>query len=234
MSFALARLGHATLTAARLLAVTCVLSGGLVALGTTPRAHAVGHATHPGTNGRIVFMTRVMDNGELHDQIYSMNADGSDQRRLTNNPGYDQGPTWSKDGKKIAFTSSRYGTGDVFVMNADSSNQRQVTTGANAHWAKLSPDGMKIAYQGYVDHNYEIFVVNTDGTGLRRLTHNPGASGRSAGAGAVCLRVPARDRLADADASACYGELSSLIVPTKWPTPRPTYILMGCPRRCCR
>ncbi len=75
-------------------------------------------------------MTRVMDNGELHDQIYS--------------------------------------------MNADSSNQRQVTTGANTHWAKLSPDGMKIAYQGYVDHNYEIFVVNTDGTGLRRLTNNPG------------------------------------------------------------
>jgi Tol biopolymer transport system component len=174
MSFALSRLSHATLTAARLLAVTCVLSGGLVALGTTPRAHAVGHATHPGTNGRIVFMTRVMDNGELHDQIYSMNADGSDQRRLTNNPGYDQGPTWSKDGKKIAFTSSRYGTGDVFLMNADSSNQRQVTTGANAHWAKLSPDGTKIAYQGYVDHNYEIFVVNTDGTGLRRLTHHPG------------------------------------------------------------
>ena len=38
-------------------------------------------------------------------EIYSMNADGSGQTRLTNNPAADGFPTWSPDGTRIAFVS---------------------------------------------------------------------------------------------------------------------------------
>jgi uncharacterized repeat protein (TIGR01451 family) len=52
-----------------------------------------------------------------------MNADGSDQTNLTQHTGADQGPKWSPDGNKIAFSSWRDGNGEVYVMNADGSAQ---------------------------------------------------------------------------------------------------------------
>jgi hypothetical protein len=58
-----------------------------------------------------------------------MNADGSGQTDLTNNPASDADPTWSPDGSKIAFTTNRGPTGDneIFVMNADGSNPVDLT-----------------------------------------------------------------------------------------------------------
>jgi Tol biopolymer transport system component len=64
-----------------------------------------------------------------NEEIYAMNSDGSDQRRLTAIPGNDHWPpSWSPDSTRIAFTSD--GTGDnpdIFVMNADGSGLTQVT-----------------------------------------------------------------------------------------------------------
>ena len=48
-----------------------------------------------------------------------MNRDGSDLRRLTNNPGIDITPTWSPSGTQIAFTSDRSGTPQIYVVGAD-------------------------------------------------------------------------------------------------------------------
>jgi TolB protein len=56
-----------------------------------------------------------------------MNADGSNQTNLTNDPAPDTDPTWSPDGTKIAFISTRNGNQDIYVMNADGSNQTNLT-----------------------------------------------------------------------------------------------------------
>ena len=56
-----------------------------------------------------------------------MNVDGSEQKRLTNNPSGDLFPCWSPDGKKIAFDSNRDGNGEIYVMNADGSEPRNLT-----------------------------------------------------------------------------------------------------------
>ena len=68
-------------------------------------------------------------------EIYVMDADGGNQRRLTNNPASDLSPSWSPDGKRIAFISDRDGhahrripgwhTSEIYVMDADGSNQLQ-------------------------------------------------------------------------------------------------------------
>jgi TolB protein len=73
-----------------------------------------------------------------------MNADGSDQVRLTNSPSYDLDPVWSPDGEKIAFITNRLGFFDIFVMNADGSDMRQLTHTPSIDMAPVwSPDGEK-------------------------------------------------------------------------------------------
>ena len=114
--------------------------------------------------------------GNLGNQeIYVMNADGSDQRRLTRHGAMDEEPAWSPDGKKIAFSSLRDGRSAIFVMNADGTGERRLTNPAEPRGANeptWSPDGKRIAFHGQGDRS-DIYVINVDGTGLTNITHAP-------------------------------------------------------------
>jgi Tol biopolymer transport system component len=78
-------------------------------------------------------------------EIYRMNADGSDQRRLTFHLGLDALAEWSPDGQRIAFESNRAGKGtrDVWTMDANGGGLKRVTAGARAFsppsWQPLGP-----------------------------------------------------------------------------------------------
>ena len=56
-----------------------------------------------------------------------MNADGSGERRLTPAGARNRAPSWSPDGRKIAFVSTRDGNQEIYVMNADGSGQQNLT-----------------------------------------------------------------------------------------------------------
>jgi len=105
-------------------------------------------------------------------QIYVMNADGSNQKRLTNSDSVDTLPAWSPNGSKIAFTSDRVNIIDhIFIMNADGSVVRQLTTGDNEEGAPAwSPDGSRIAFHARRGSHIDIYVVNAGGTGLTKLS----------------------------------------------------------------
>src|SRR5262245_25480245 len=121
-------------------------------------------------NGKIAFASD--RDGNL--EIYTMDADGSNQVRLTNNAGLDTYPTWSPDGRMIAFISQTpAGDRAVFRMNEDGTNKVLITpirsSPALLSW---SPDGGRIAFQDKDPELPEthIFVVNVDGSNRRNLT----------------------------------------------------------------
>ena len=63
-----------------------------------------------------------------------MDADGSDQTRLTNNTTGDNHPKWSPDGRKIVFWSDRDGNDEIYLMDADGTNVTRLTNNPADDW----------------------------------------------------------------------------------------------------
>ena len=99
----------------------------LVALAIAAFAAGEGRAAFPGANGKIVFET----NRDGNEEIYTMNADGTNRVDLTRNPADDTDPRWSADGARIVFASNRSGNYQIYTMNADGSGVTRVTHDSN-------------------------------------------------------------------------------------------------------
>jgi Tol biopolymer transport system component len=100
--------------------------------------------------------------------IYLMKADGTQVKRLTTSKGYDGGPFFSADGKKITWRrfSPNGSTAEIFTMNVDGTEQRQITNLKSMSWAPFfHPSGDYIIFGssilGY--SNFELFIVDSEG-----------------------------------------------------------------------
>ena len=136
---------------------------------------------------RIAFMSNRINwrNGD----IYLMNPDGKQIRQLTEEPGYDEEPAWSPDGKKITFVSYRdlepipkdgIWRGEIYLMNPDGSNPTNLTRAVERAdgTSSWSPDGKQIAFTSAelfnadILANSDIFVMDADGANPINLTNH--------------------------------------------------------------
>ena len=127
------------------------------ALGLTQLTSNSGEDSTPAwsPDGSKIAFTSAIDG---YNEIYVMNADGSNIIQLTDNSDWDDvSPAWSPDGSKIAFMSDRDRDDDIFeiyVMNADGSNVIQLTNNSDQDgFPAWSPDGSKIAFTSTRDED---------------------------------------------------------------------------------
>jgi dipeptidyl aminopeptidase/acylaminoacyl peptidase len=115
-------------------------------------------ATFPGANGKIAFSG--------NSGIEVVNPDGSGHATLAGGP--NGNPTWSSDGQRIAFTSSRDGNSEIYVMNADGTGQQRLTTNSVGDGSPTwSPDGTRIGFA----RGDDIWSMRSDGTDQVNLTN---------------------------------------------------------------
>ena len=93
-------------------------------------------------DGKIVFSSPMSGN----DEIWAINADGSEQRQLTNNKADDSQPIVSPDNNWIFFASNRTGKVHIWRMNSDGSNQIQITKIEGGFPLFVTPDGKWVYY----------------------------------------------------------------------------------------
>ena len=134
-------------------AAVAVVAAGLVFVG--------GAAAFPGSNGRLAYF--------YASEIWVMNADGTNARSL----GAGLSPSWSPNGRELAFDAVVDRNYDVWVMRASGTARRRVTTNAAPdYFATWSPDGGSIAFTS--DRGGEdLYVISADGSGERQLTTDP-------------------------------------------------------------
>lgn len=112
--------------------------------------------------------------------IWLMNADGSEERRVTSGPADDQTAAWSPDGTRLAFSrKERDGSRDLFLMSADGSGVTRLTDAASdERKPRWSPDGRKIAFSvtnlsEEQEEQFSVWTMNADGSDRRMLHQEP-------------------------------------------------------------
>ncbi len=135
------------------------------------------------SNGKIIFQSN--RNGNYN--LFIMNPDGSDQRKLTDFPNNKFAPDdnngffLSPDGRKIAYSSDEEGNFEIYVVDIDSYSQINLTNNAADESSfAWSPDGKQIAFVSDRDsvlidlenglRTNNIYIMNADGSNTRRLT----------------------------------------------------------------
>ena len=140
--------------------------------GGTPNVHNWLPAWSP--DGRHLAFT---SNRDGNPELYIMDADGTNVRRLTNHPSIDTTPTWSPQGHQIAFTSDRTGSPQIYVIGVDGTGLRRITFESYCDRPTWSPAPYnEIAYSSRTGPGHDIKVIDIPTSEVRQLTFGLGTN----------------------------------------------------------
>ncbi|HVG22363.1 MAG TPA: translocation protein TolB [Blastocatellia bacterium] len=125
---------------------------------------------NPRTGREIAFIS----NRGGSPQIYVMDASGANQRPLVARGGHADSPSWSPDGRYIAFTYGGAGSFQIFVADVASGQLLQLTSQGRNESPTWSPDARHIVFQSNRSGRWEIWQMHIDGSGQRQLTRGGG------------------------------------------------------------
>lgn len=131
---------------------------------------AAGCSKDAENSGLIAFQSSRDGNFE----IYVMNLDGSNQRRITHSPSNDITPSLSPDDTLIVFASDRSGNWEIYSVRTGGGEPRALTSGQGSNSApSWAAGGTKIIFVSTRDAiNGEVYLMNPDGSGVERLTRD--------------------------------------------------------------
>jgi TolB protein len=106
-------------------------------------------------------------------EIWVMDYDGQNPRRITGHRSTSMSPAWSPDGESLGYTSFFNGPPGIYLAELASGRKKPIVNSGSLNTTPtFSPDGQRVAFARSVDGNVEIFVTGRSGGNLRRLTHS--------------------------------------------------------------
>lgn len=124
----------------------------------------------PSPAGNWIACTSTRDDNS---ELYLVQSDGKETRRLTNDPALDVHPSFSPDGQRIAFATNRWGDLEIAIYDLQTSLITRLTESRGLDdYPVWSPDGSQIAWTSRRDGNLEIYVMQADGSNPRNVTQN--------------------------------------------------------------
>ncbi|HEX6084908.1 MAG TPA: Tol-Pal system beta propeller repeat protein TolB [Thermoanaerobaculia bacterium] len=140
----------------------------------TRTAHMLSNEIVKTLNGRpSVFLTQIAfaSNRTGNWEIWLMDWDGANQRRITSHGALSLLPSWSPDNERMVYTSFARGTSDMYIINRRGGGRTRVHSNLALNTsATFSPVGNDIAFVGSVNGNPDIYLIKDDGSNVRRLT----------------------------------------------------------------
>lgn len=128
---------------------------------------------------KILFTRQIKEPGDTshaaNGEIFMMDADGKNEKRLTIKKGFDSGGRFSPDGKRIAFYGPTEDKNfEIFIMNSDGSNMTNLTQDILEDYSpSWSPDGTWIAYSSGTSAQYDVWIIHVESRKKIRLTSEP-------------------------------------------------------------
>jgi TolB protein len=108
-------------------------------------------------------------------QIYTMDVDGNNQRRVVTSASNDRRPTWHPHKNMILFESDRTGINELYTYDFSSKELAKVPTGlrGNKMYAQFAPNGVELIFNYKVrDHNFNIYIISTKGKRRKSIIDN--------------------------------------------------------------